>query len=61
MVARVFAGLMGLLIAMLVMRILAGQARRARVPLSHDEGSRPPRKVGRLKQDPATGVYYPAD
>jgi hypothetical protein len=61
MVARFFLGLIGLIVAMLVMRLLADESRRARVPLRKNEGSRPLKDVRRLKQDPATGVYYPAD
>jgi hypothetical protein len=61
MVARFFVGLIGLIVAVLFMRLLADEARRARVPLRNNGQSRPPKDVGRLKQDPATGVYYPAD
>ena len=61
MIARYLAGLMGILIAMFLMRLLIGEARRARVPVRRDNNLRPPRDAGRLKQDPATGVYYPAD
>jgi hypothetical protein len=61
MVARFFVGLIGLVIAMLFMRLLADEARRARVPLRKNEGSRPLKDVRPLRQDPATGVYYPAD
>jgi hypothetical protein len=60
MVARFFLTLIGLMLAMFVMRLVAGQARRARVP------GRTPEPAARkdaalLKQDPVSGVYYPAD
>jgi hypothetical protein len=61
MVARFFLTLMGLLLAMFVMRLVVGEARRAaRVQ------RRPPEPGNRenaalLKQDPVTGVYHPAD
>ena len=61
MVARFFLTLIGLLLAMFVMRLAVGQARRAaKVP------RRAPRPGLRddaalLKQDPVTGVYHPAD
>jgi hypothetical protein len=61
MVTRFFLTLMGLLLAMFVMRLAVGEARRAaRVP------RRPPEpgageKAALLKQDPVTGVYHPAD
>jgi hypothetical protein len=61
MVARFFLTLMGLLLAMFVMRLVVGEARRAaRVP------RRPPEPGDRedaalLKQDPVTGIYHPAD
>lgn len=60
MVARFFLTLIGLMLAMFIMRLAVGQARRAaRVP------RRAPEPVGKdaalLKQDPVTGVYHPAD
>jgi hypothetical protein len=61
MITRIFVSLIGLIIAMLFMRLLADGARRARVPHRKPEGSRPLKDIGRLKQDPETGVYYPAD
>jgi hypothetical protein len=60
MVARVLLGLISLTLAMFFMRLISGQARRAHVP------RRTPEAAGRgdaalLKQDPVSGVYYPAD
>ena len=61
MVARFFLGLMGLIVAMLFMRLLVDEARRTRVAVRKDGGSRPLKDIGRLKQDPETGIYFPAD
>ncbi|HEY7750552.1 MAG TPA: hypothetical protein VH933_17970 [Aestuariivirgaceae bacterium] len=60
MVARMIAGLLGFIIAMLFMRLLVGEARRARVSVKNNS-PRPPKDAGRLTQDPATGIYYPVD
>jgi hypothetical protein len=54
-------GLLSLIVAMLFMRLLAGEARRARVAVRKSDGARPLKDVTRLRQDPQTGVYYPAD
>jgi hypothetical protein len=59
MVARFFLTLMGLLIAMFVMRLVIGEGRRAaRVARRPSEpGAR--ENAALLKQDPVTGVYHP--
>ena len=60
MVARFFFTLLSVVLAIFTMRLVLGEARRARVPLRND-APKGERDVARLKQDPATGVYYPAD
>jgi hypothetical protein len=59
MVARFFATVLSVVLAILMMRLVWGEARRARVPARDD--AKGPRHIARLKQDPSTGVYYPAD
>ena len=59
MIVRLFATVLSVVLAILMMRLVWGEARRARVPQRDDAKSS--RHVARLKQDPATGVYYPAD
>ena len=59
MIARLFATVLSVVLAILMMRLVWGEARRAPVPARDD--AKGPRHVARLKQDPATGVYYPAD
>jgi hypothetical protein len=60
MVARFFLTLMGLLLAMFVMRLVVGEARRAaRVPRRPEPGVR--EDAALLKQDPVTGVYHTGD
>jgi hypothetical protein len=61
MVGKFLLGLLSLIVAMLFMRLLAGEARRARVAVRKNDGTRPLKDVTRLRQDPQTGVYYPAD
>jgi hypothetical protein len=61
MVGKFLLGLLSLIVAMLFMRLLAGEARRARVAVRKNDGARPLKDVTRLRQDPQTGVYYPAD
>jgi hypothetical protein len=61
MLARIFLGLVSLIVAILFMRLLVDETRRARVAVRNNDGARPPKDAGRLKQDPATGIYYPAD
>jgi len=57
MVARFFLTLMGLLLAMFVMRLAVGEARRAaRVPRRAPEPG-PRENAALLKQDPVTGIY----
>jgi hypothetical protein len=57
MVARFFLTLMGLLLAMFVMRLVVGEARRAaRVPRRAPEPG-PRENAALLKQDPVTGIY----
>jgi hypothetical protein len=60
MVARFFVTILSVVLAIFMMRLVWGEARRARVPARNDRphGSR---HIARLKQDPSTGVYYPAD
>jgi hypothetical protein len=61
MVARFFATVLSVVLAILMMRLVLGETRRARVPARNDGASRSRRHIARLKQDPSTGVYYPAD
>jgi hypothetical protein len=61
MLARIFFGLVSLIVAMLFVRLLVDETRRARVAVRSNDRARPPKDAGRLKQDPATGVYYPVD
>ena len=61
MVGKFLLGLLSLIVAMLFMRLLAGEARRARVAVRKSDGARPLKDITRLRQDPQTGVYYPAD
>ena len=57
MVARFFLTLIGLLLAMFVMRLVVGEARRAaRVPRRAPEPG-PRENAALLKQDPVTGIY----
>jgi hypothetical protein len=61
MIARFFLGLLGFILALLMMRLIADGTRRSRVSIRNDRPSRNSKNVSRLEQDPATGVYYPAD
>jgi hypothetical protein len=61
MVGKFLLGLLSLIVAMLFMRLLAGEARRARVAVRKNDGAPPLKDITRLRQDPQTGVYYPAD
>jgi hypothetical protein len=60
-VARFFFTLVSVVLAIFMMRLVIGEARRTRVPVRNDGQNRPSRHVHRLEQDPSTGVYYPAD
>ena len=59
MVARFFLTLMGVLLAMFVMRLVVGETRRAarvsRRPAEPGAGE----EAALLKQDPVTGIYHP--
>jgi hypothetical protein len=61
MIARIFLGLLGFIVALLMMRLFVDETRRARVAVRNDRSQRSMKEIGRLEQDPATGVYYPAD
>jgi hypothetical protein len=61
MIARIFLGLLGFIVALLMMRLMVDEAHRARVAVRNDRKPRSVKDIGRLEQDPATGVYYPAD
>jgi len=61
MIARFFATVLSVVLAILMMRLVLGETRRARVAARNDAANRSRRHVARLKQDPSTGVYYPAD
>jgi|SoiMetStandDraft_2_1073263.scaffolds.fasta_scaffold345474_2 hypothetical protein len=60
MVARLFFTALSVVLAVFMMRLVLGGARHARVPVRND-AQKNPRHIARLKQDPSTGVYYPAD
>lgn len=60
MIARFFLGLFGLIMASIIVRTLTEEIRRARMQVRKDAAPSVPRAVA-LKQDPKTGVYYPAD
>jgi hypothetical protein len=60
MVARFFLTLIGLLLAMFVMRLVVGEARRAaRVPRHPAQPGGARENAALLKQDPVTGIYRP--
>jgi hypothetical protein len=61
MVARFFVTVLSVVLAIFMMRLVWGEARRARVPARNASSDRSTRHIARLKQDPSTGVYYPAD
>ncbi|MGH6875737.1 MAG: hypothetical protein ACREDW_12025 [Aestuariivirgaceae bacterium] len=61
MVARFFLTLIGLMLAMFVMRLVVGEARRAARVSRRAPDSGVGKDAALLKQDPVTGVYYPAD
>ena len=61
MIARIFLGLLGFIAALLMMRLMLDEAHRARVAVRNDRKPRSVKDICRLEQDPATGVYYPAD
>ena len=57
MVARFFLTLMGLLLAMFVMRLVVGESHRAARVARRPPEPGPREKAALLKQDPVTGVY----
>jgi membrane protein implicated in regulation of membrane protease activity len=61
MVTRVFFTVLSVVLAVFMMRFVLTQTRRARVSVRNDGSDRSSRRIARLQQDPATGVYYPAD
>lgn len=62
MIGRFFMGLLGLVLTLLVVRRIADEARRARARVrSDDRGDRRVPAPVSLKEDPQTGIYYPAD
>ncbi|HEY7763753.1 MAG TPA: hypothetical protein VIB38_02080 [Aestuariivirgaceae bacterium] len=60
MVVRFLLTVLSVVAAFFMMRLMLHEGRRLRVPVK-DRDSRPPHRIARLKQDPETGVYYPAD
>ena len=61
LVTKVFYTVLSVVLAVFMMRFVLAETRRARVAVRNDGSDRSPRHISRLKQDPATGVYYPAD
>ena len=63
MMGRFVVGFVGMLLAFLLVRRIAAEARRARMQAERDGRSDPIERLSpvALKQDPSTGVYYPAD
>jgi hypothetical protein len=61
MVARFFLTLVGLLLAMFLMRLAVGEARRAARVSRRPAEPGPSERAALLKQDPVTGVYHPTD
>ena len=60
MIARLFFTALSVVLAVFMMRLVLGGARRARVAV-RDDAPKSPRHIARLKEDPSTGVYYPTD
>ena len=60
MIARVFFTVLSVVLAIFMMRLVLGETRRARVPV-RNHAPKGAGHVAHLKQDPATGVYYPVD
>ena len=59
-VTRVFFTVLSVVLALFMMRFVLAETRRARLPVRNGS-DRSSRHITRLKRDPATGVYYPAD
>ena len=60
MIARFFLGLLGLIMASIVVRSITEEVRRSRMQVRKEPSAAVPRAVA-LKQDPKTGLYYPSD
>jgi hypothetical protein len=63
MMGRFIVGFVGMVLAMLLVRRIAAEARRARMQAERGGRADPVERLPPvpLKQDPSTGVYYPAD
>jgi hypothetical protein len=61
MIARFVLGSIGLVLAAITVKRMIEELRRSTVRVSNEDGSVAPRAVTQLKQDPKTGIYYPAE
>jgi hypothetical protein len=61
MIVRFVLGTIGLVLAAISVKRMFDELRRTPVRVSNEEGSTAPRAVTQLKQDPRTGIYYPAE
>ncbi len=60
MIARIVLGTIGLVLAAISVKRMFDDLRRSPVRVANEEAAAA-RAVTQLKQDPRTGVYYPAD
>jgi hypothetical protein len=60
MIARIVLGTIGLVLATISVKRMFDNLRRSPVRVANEEVAAA-RAVTQLKQDPRTGVYYPAD
>jgi hypothetical protein len=60
MVVRFVFSVLSVILAFFMMRLMLNEARRLRASVKH-RSSRAENRIAPLKQDPETGVYYPAD
>lgn len=61
MFTKIVVAIVGLLIALVAVRIVIERAERARLRADRQPADRPGRKVVTLEADPETGVYRPRD
>lgn len=61
MFTKIVVAVIGLVIALVAVRILVERAERARLKATRQPADRPGRKVVTLEADPETGVYRPRD
>jgi hypothetical protein len=59
-VVRFLLTVLSVVVGFFMMRLMLHEARRLRVPVK-DTDARRQHRIASLKQDPDTGVYYPAD